>query len=199
MTQNLPPASGEVTRLLRAARAGDDEALHRIVPLVYDELRSLARRHLHRERAGHTLDATSLVHESYVRLAGSAALGASDRAHFLAIASRSMRQVLVDHARRVSAQKRGGEWQQTTLGDAAGAATVTLDAQELIALDDALASLDARQRRVVECRFFGGMEEADIAAALDVSERTVRRDWVKARAWLYAQLYPDRTEPPLPA
>lgn len=190
--------TGEVTRLLRAARTGDEEAMHRIVPIVYDELRALARRQLRRERAGHTLGATALVHESYMRLIGSAATGASDRAHFLAIASRSMRQVLVDHARRTSAHKRGGEWQQTTLND--WDASVNVEPEQMIALDDALARLEPRQRQVVECRFFGGMEETEIAAALGVSERTVRRDWVKARAWLYAHLYPDRPqEPPLPA
>jgi RNA polymerase sigma factor (TIGR02999 family) len=162
--------------------------MERIVPLVYDDLRAVARRHIQRERPGHTLGATALVHESYMRLIGSAALQARDRAHFLAIASRSMRQVLVDHARRVSAEKRGGDLHHTTLTD--GSASVELDPEELLALDAALDGLEERQRKVVECRFFGGMEESEIAAALDISERTVRRDWVKARAWLYSVLYP---------
>lgn len=182
---------GEVTRLLRAARAGDPDALERAVPLVYDELRALAERQLRGERSGHTLGATALVHESYLRLVGTAAVSATDRAHFLAIASRSMRQVLVDHARRVTAEKRGGGWARTTLTDHAG--PVDVAPEELVTLDEAIAGLDPRQRQVVECRFFGGMEEREIAEALGVSERTVRRDWVKARAWLYSILYP---EPP---
>lgn len=184
--------SASVTLLLQAARDGDDGALERIVPLVYDDLRAVARRHIQRERPGHTLGATGLVHESYMRLVGSAALHARDRAHFLAIASRSMRQVLVDHARRATAAKRGGELHHTTLTD--GSASVELKPEELLALDSALESLDERQRRVVECRFFGGMEESEIAEALGVSERTVRRDWVKARAWLYSVLYPEGSD-----
>ena len=194
MTHESSHETGQVTRLLRAARDGDPHALERVVPIVYEDLRVLARRQLRRERAGHTLGATALVHESYMRLVGSAALAATDRAHFLAIASRSMRQVLVDHARRVAAQKRGGDWQQTTLSDDAGA--LELNPEELIALDTALAELEPRQRQVVECRFFGGMEETEIAEALGVSERTVRRDWVKARAWLYSKLYPEPEPPP---
>ena len=197
MTAEPHAPQGEVTRLLAAARAGDADALQRVVPLVYEDLRALARRQLRRESGGHTLGATALVHESYMRLVGSAAREASDKSHFLAIAARSMRQVLVDHARRIASQKRGGDWQRTTLGgDEVG--TVELDPEELIALDDALARLEPRQRQVVECRFFGGMEEAEIAEALGLSERTVRRDWVKARAWLYAALYPD-AQPPMDA
>lgn len=195
MAADPDAAPGEVTRLLAAARAGDDDALQRVVPLVYEDLRALARRQLRRENAGHTLGATALVHESYMRLVGSAARGASDRGHFLAIAARSMRQVLVDHARRIASRKRGGDWQRTTLGgDEAGA--LELDPEELIALDDALSKLEPRQRQIVECRFFGGMEESEIAQALGLSERTVRRDWVKARAWLYATLYPESLQPP---
>jgi RNA polymerase sigma factor (TIGR02999 family) len=178
---------GDVTRLLAAARAGESEALDRLMPLVYDELRGLARHRLGRERAAHTLRATELVHEAYLKLAGGGAAAASDRAHFLAIASRAMRQVLVDHARRRQAAKRGGEWERTTLGGGNDAMEVRPD--EVLALDEALEELEPRQRQVVEYRFFGGMEEQEIAALLDVSERTVRRDWVKARAWLYRTLY----------
>jgi RNA polymerase sigma factor (TIGR02999 family) len=183
---------GDVTRLLQAARAGDVDALDRLVPILYDDLRALARHHLGRERAGHTLSATDVVHESFLRLASGAA-AAVDRSHFLAIASRSMRQVLVDHARRLAAGKRGGGWARTTLSGAPQ--PLDLDAEELLALDAALDRLDPRQRQVVECRFFGGMEETEIATALGVSERTVRRDWVKARAWLYSTLYPDNRAP----
>ena len=182
---------GEVTRLLQAVREGEPEALDRLIGLVYDELRLLARRQLARERAGHTLHATALVHEAYIKMAGSA-IDVSGRAHFLAIAARAMRQILVDHARRRQAQKRGGEWEVTTLTD--GARAVEFRPDEMLTLDRALDELDERQRQVVEFRFFGGMEESEIASVLGVSERTVRRDWVKARAWLYRSLYPRGAE-----
>jgi RNA polymerase sigma factor (TIGR02999 family) len=184
---------GEVTRLLAAARDGESEALDRLLPLVYDELRGMARGRLGLERAGHTLRATELVHEAYLKLAGGGAAAASDRAHFLAIASRAMRQVLVDHARKRQAAKRGGEWEQTTLGNGNDAMHFRPD--EVLALDDALEQLEPRQRQVVEYRFFGGLEEKEIAELLGVTERTVRRDWVKARAWLYRELYPDADPP----
>jgi RNA polymerase sigma factor (TIGR02999 family) len=192
----MEPGSGEVTRLLDDARRGESDALDRIYPRVYDELRGVAERQLRREQAGHTLHPTALVHEAYMKLSGGR-LEASSRAHFLAIAARAMRQVLVDHARRRGAHKRGGDWHATTLTD--GSASIELQPEEIIALDRALEGLDERQRQVVECRFFGGMEESEIAEALGVSERTVRRDWVKARAWLYNELYPtDVPGPPLP-
>jgi RNA polymerase sigma factor (TIGR02999 family) len=192
MDPDMPrPSTGEVTRLLDDVRDGDAGALDRIYPHVYEELRVVAARQLRREQQGHTLHPTALVHEAYVKLAGGG-LDASSRSHFLAIAARAMRQVLVDHARRRSAQKRGGEWHATTLTD--GSASVELQPAELIALDAALATLDERQRQVVECRFFGGMEEREVAEALGISERTVRRDWVKARAWLYRELYGEGLE-----
>lgn len=178
---------GEVTRLLRAVRAGDAAALDRIVPLVYDDLRRLARRQLGREGSPRSLRPTDLVHETYLKLVAGQAIDASDRAHFLAIAAHAMRQVLVDAARQRMAAKRGGGWKPTTLSDAHWTADLAPD--DLLALNDALATLDERQRRVVECRFFAGMEEQEIAEALGTSVRTVRRDWVKARAWLYARLY----------
>ncbi len=180
---------GEVTRLLQAARCGEREALDRLLPLVYDELRQLAARQLGRERAGHTLGATALVHEAYVKLSGGGTCGAGDRAHFLAIAARAMRQVLVDHARRRARAKRGGGWERTTLGE--GDAAVEFRPEEMLALDRALEELDPRQREIVEYRFFAGMEEREVAEVLGISERTVRRDWVKARAWLYRSLYPE--------
>ena len=179
----------EVTRLLRAAQEGEPSALERLIPLVYEDLRRLARRQLRHEYGERTLNATALVHESYLKL-GKGAVIARDRAHFLAIAARAMRQVLVDHARdRTAAMRGGGFWERTTLTD--GAWVGEFDADGMLALDDALGELEARQRQVVECRFFGGMEEQEIAAALGVSERTVHRDWVKARAWLYRYLYPE--------
>jgi len=177
----------DVTALLAAARGGDDGALERLLPVVYADLRAVAEREMRREAAGHTLQPTALVHEAYLRLAG-AAESAGDRTHFLAIAARAMRQVLVDHARRRDAAKRGGGAPPVTLTDAVGAGPLDLD--ELLALDRALDTLDPRQRQVVECRFFAGMEESEIATALGLSERTVRRDWAKARAWLYRELYP---------
>ncbi len=179
---------GDVTQLLEAVRDGDSQAMDRLVPLVYEELRALAKRELYREQQGHTLHATALVHEAYLKLAGSG-IPASDRAHFLAIAARAMRQVLVDHARRRKAVKRGGELVRTTLTDSG--APVDFRPDELIALDEAMEQLDPRQRQVVEFRFFAGMEEKEIAEVLGISDRTVRREWVKARAWLYRALYPD--------
>ena len=181
--------AGEVTRLLHAARAGDSEALERVFPLIYDDLRRAAQRVLRRERPDHTLQATELVHDAFLRLAGHVP-NVQHRAHFLAIAARAMRQVLVDHARRRGAAKRGGEWVRTTLGDDVGA-QAGMDAEELLALDDALARLEAHDKRlraVVEYRFFGGLTEKEIADALGVTERTVQRDWVRARAWLHKEL-----------
>jgi RNA polymerase sigma factor (TIGR02999 family) len=182
--------TGEVTRLLEAAEAGDREALERLVPLVYEDLRRVAHRQLDREGGGHTLQTTALIHEAYLKLAGGGSVNATSRAHFLAIAARAMRQVLVDYARRRKAAKRRGGVISVTLGDQPQ--PVDASAEDLLALDEALQQLDPRQRQVIECRFFGGMEEADIAAVLGVSERTVRRDWVKARAWLYQSLYPEK-------
>jgi RNA polymerase sigma factor (TIGR02999 family) len=184
---------GEVTRLLQAAGQGESDALERLLPLVYEDLRRLARRQLGYEYVERTLNPTALVHESYLKL-GRAAMAAHDRAHFLAIAARAMRQVLVDRARdRKAAKRGGGVWERTTLTD--GAWVGEFDPNDMLALDDALEKLEPRQRQVVECRFFGGMEEREIAAALGVSERTVHRDWIKARAWLYRYCYPEGDGP----
>ncbi len=178
---------GEVTRLLHAAVGGDRDALDRLVPLVYNDLHRLAHRQLGREGGGHTLQTTGLVHEAYMKLAGGK-VHAANRSHFLAIAARAMRQVLVDYARRRKAEKRGSGVAAVTLND--GDHGMEMSTDDLLALDEVLDQLEPRQRQVVELRFFGGMEEKDIAEALDISERTVRRDWVKARAWLYRALYP---------
>jgi RNA polymerase sigma factor (TIGR02999 family) len=180
------PPRGEVTRLLRAAREGDAAAMDRIIALVYDHLHLLAKRQLRREFGASTMHPTSLVHEAYMKLARGA-LDVEDRAHLLAIAARAMRQVLVENARRRLASKRGGEGATIALGEQSG--TRELSSEDLFALNDAVAALEPRQRHVVECRFFGGMDEQEIAATLGVTERTVRRDWVKARAWLYRALY----------
>jgi RNA polymerase sigma factor (TIGR02999 family) len=187
MTIEPPAGPGEVTRLLHAAVEGDREALDRLVPLVYEDLHRLAHRQLNREGGGHTLQTTGLVHEAYMKLAGGK-VNAASRSHFLAIAARAMRQVLVDYARRRKAEKRGSGVAAVTLND--GEQGVDVSPDDLLVLDEVLEQLEPRQRQVVELRFFGGMEEKDIAEALGISERTVRRDWVKARAWLYKALYP---------
>jgi RNA polymerase sigma factor (TIGR02999 family) len=181
------PDVGEVTRLLQAARGGERAAFERLVPIVYEDLRRLARRALAREYGERTLSATALVHEAYLKL-GAGAAAAADRAHFLAIAARAMRQVLVDHARERRAAKRGGEgWERTTLTD--GVWVGDFEPAEILELEQALESLEPRQRQVVEFRFFGGMDDQEIATVLGISERTVHRDWVKARAWLYRHFY----------
>ena len=183
----MAPAPGEVTRLLRGAREGDPAALDNVLALMYDDLRVLARRRLGREYQARTLEPTALVHEAYLKMMGGASVDAADRAHLLAIASRAMRQVLVDRARRRTAAKRADAWKQVTLTDAG--IPDGLDAEELLSLDDALARLEPRQRQIVECRFFGGMNDDEIAASLGVTDRTVRREWVKARARLNRALY----------
>jgi RNA polymerase sigma factor (TIGR02999 family) len=172
---------GEVTRPLRA-RAGEPEAGTDWFLSTHTCARSPGVASL----VERTMHPTSLVHEAFLKLGGSA-LHAEDRPHLLSIAARLMRQVLVDDARRRSAAKRRSWLERASLDDQHIA--LDLDVGELLALDDALAALEPRQRQVVECRFFGGMEDREIAAALGVTERTVRRDWVKARAWLYQMLY----------
>lgn len=181
---------GQVTELLRAAGAGDRDAFDRLLPLVYDELRRIAGRQLQAERAGHTLQTTALVHEAYMKLVDQSRIDWRDRAHFLGISARAMRQILIDHARRRDAQKRGGDRERTSLSNEGLGFEV--DLEELLALDEALDRLDAldsRLRQVVECRFFAGMTEEEIAGRLGVTTRTVQRDWAKARAWLHSELY----------
>jgi len=180
------PRNTQATALILALANGDRGALDRLIPLVYTELRSLAQRQLNREHGPRTLNATALVHEAYFKMAGNSP-AADHRTHFLSIAAHIMRQVLVDQARRRRAGKRGGDLVHTTLSDDAHA--VDFEPDELLALDEGLEQLEPRQRQVVELRYFGGMEEQEIAAVLKVTERTVRRDWVKARAHLYRMLY----------
>jgi RNA polymerase sigma factor (TIGR02999 family) len=192
-----PPAAGEVTRLLDGITRGEREAVDRLFPIVYDELRGLAHARVRRSFAPPTLDATGLVHEAYLKLAASGSIRAESRAHFLAIAGRAMRQVLVDRARSRNAAKRGGGALPVTLLD--GPCGGEIDATEILALNEALEQLEPRQRQIVEARFFGGMEEREIAAALRISERTVRREWVKARAWMMKVLISEaRTPSPAP-
>lgn len=186
--------AGEVTNLIREARGGSREALDRLLPVVYEELRRMAHRALRRERANHTLNTTALVHEAYLRLLDQDRADWHDRAHFLAIAATAMRRILVDYARRQKRLKRGGERRAVTLEDAMLVADQRADT--LIALDEALSSLGAlneRLSRVVECRFFAGLTTEETAAALQVTTRTVERDWQKARAWLYVRLHDEAT------
>jgi RNA polymerase sigma factor (TIGR02999 family) len=184
----------DITALLIAWRAGDEDALDQLFPRVYDELRQIAHRHLAREHEGHTLSTTALVHEAYLKLVDQTRAQWTDRAHFFAVAARVMRRILVDYARRHQAKKRGGPAAPLPLDDEAlGNATLVADerADMLLALDEALtrlAGIDERLSRVVECRFFGGLTEEETAHALSVTARTVRRDWVKAKGWLHQAL-----------
>lgn len=183
-----PNPSSDVTRWLHEWSAGDPSAADRLLPVLYRELHLLAEGYLSRERRGHTLQPTALVNEAWLRLADQ---GASwqNRAHFLGVAAQAMRRVLVDHARRRAAGKRGGGAARVTLSDdVAAVAGASID---LVLLDDALnrlAALDARQARVVEMRFFAGLDVAAVSAALGVSEKTVKRDWAAAKAWLHREL-----------
>jgi RNA polymerase sigma factor (TIGR02999 family) len=188
MTQ---PERIDITRLLQAHAAGNPGALEQVLPLVYDELRVIARARLRREHGGHTLAPTELVHEAFLKLMP-ARVAWNDRTHFYAIASRAMRNVLIDHAMRRGAAKRGGGAAAITLpDDAAAAGSDQESVEELIALGEALSRLeqiDARQARVVECRFFGGLSIDETAEALGISPATVSRDWTFARAWLHHEM-----------
>jgi RNA polymerase sigma factor (TIGR02999 family) len=167
-----------------AAGAAED-----LFPELYDELRRIAHRQLGAERTGHTLCTTALVHEAYVKLADQTRARFASRSHFLAVASQAMRRILVAYARRVKTEKRGGDWRRLDFD--AVEIPVEERAEALVALDAAmqrLAGLNPRLSRVVECRFFGGMTEEEIAGALAVTERTVRRDWIKAKGWLVREL-----------
>jgi len=178
-----------VTQALIGASAGDAEAAENLWALTYEELRRIAYRMIQGERSDHTLSGTALVHEAFVRLVDQNRVEWQDRAHFFAVAAQACRRILIDHARRHRAQKRGG-----------GRARVTLDrvqleeerrSEDLLDLHDALErlkELDERLAQVVEYRYFGGLSETEIAEVMEVSERTVRRDWVKARAWLHKEL-----------
>ena len=181
----------DVTGLLLSWRQGDAAALDRLVPLVYDELRRVARRHLQRELPGHALQATALVHEVYLRLVDVERLTLNGRTHFFAVAAKLMRQVLVDQARRQHADKRGGGATMVSLDDVSPAAQPP--SVDVLALDEALAalaSIDARQSHVVELRFFAGLNIDEAAEALGISPATVEREWALARAWLFRRLSP---------
>ncbi len=178
-----------ITELLRAYAGGDRDAFDELVPLVYDELRRIARNHLRRTNRGATLDTTALVHEAYLKLAGQKGMRVEDRGHFLAIAACAMRQVIISRARARLAAKRGGGVVPVTLDEE----RVGSDAQAewLLDLDHALTELRARDERLsrtVECRFFAGLSEEETAQALGVSLRTAQRNWMRARAWIRSEL-----------
>jgi RNA polymerase sigma factor (TIGR02999 family) len=182
-------AQPEITALLQQLSAGSSEALHAIIPLVYRELRSIARHHLRREDPGHTLNTTALVHEAYLRLVDVRRVEWQDRTHFFAMASRMMRRILINYARQRKREKRGGGRVPLSLEERDLPIDQNLD--DLLALDEALTRLEAsneRRCRVVECRFFAGLEIDEIAQVLGVSPGTVKRDWRLARLWLNRQL-----------
>lgn len=179
----------DVTNQLLAWRAGEASARESLFPLVYDELRRIAHRHMSGERAGHTLDTTGLVHEAYLKLVDQTRVEWTDRSHFFAIASNAMRRILVDYARRYRTDKRGAAPRRVSLTDDMLVAEERADT--LLAVDEALlelAKIDERLSRVVECRFFAGLTEEETAEALGVTARTVRRDWTKAKGWLHKAL-----------
>jgi RNA polymerase sigma-70 factor, ECF subfamily len=192
----LPPQPGDATRLMAAAAKGDRTAAEQLLPLVYEQLRKSAQLHMGGERAGHTLQATALVHEAYLKLVGVRTLPWQGRAHFYAAAAEAMRRVLLDHAKARGRMKRGGGLARIHLDDVAtlggpAAEDPRPDREDFVALDDAirrLASRDPRMAEVVRLRFYAGLEVSQVALVLDVSERTVKNDWAFARAWLEREM-----------
>jgi RNA polymerase sigma-70 factor (ECF subfamily) len=179
----------EVTLLLSALTRGDEGAASKLIPVVYNELRRLAASYMRRERADHTLQATALVHEAFLKLVEQRAVNWQSRAHFFGVAAQLMRRILIDHARGHLRQKRGGEHKKVSLDEA----FIFSEQQsaELLAVDESLtrlSKLDQRQGRVVELRFFGGLSVGEAAEVLGISPKTVKRDWSIAKAWLYADL-----------
>lgn len=186
----------DVTKLLQAANQGDESALEELVPLVYDELRWLARRQLNRESQPRTLSTTALVHEAYIKLVGAPELPAQNRRHFYAAAAKAMRHIMISEARRRGAKKRGDNAQRLTLEP--GSIAVDEVSAELLSLDQALEELEAtdeRLARIVEFRFFGGLTVDETAELTELSPRTVKRDWRLARAWLFRQLSTPLSQP----
>ena len=185
------PEHRDITRLLGEWSEGREEAFDELFALVYDDLSRIARNHLRGEGAGHTLSTQALVHESYMRLLGKPGSGWDGRSHFYAVASRAMRRILIDYARKKRTEKRGGAQARVTLGDDVRAPDRDLD--ELLAIGkglEELEALDPRMARIVECRFFGGLTMAETAEALGTSVRTVERGWTRARGHLYRRLAP---------
>ena len=185
MTQD----SHEVTQLLIQWSNGDKAALDKLMPLIYEELRQLARHYMNRERAGHTLQTTALVNEAYLRLINRKQVHWQNRAHFFAIAAHLMRSILVDHARSHAYAKRGGGARKIALDEAL--AVSQQRAADVVALDDALkrlAEIDRQQSRIVELKFFGGLTIEETAEVLELSPATIKREWSTAKAWLYHEL-----------
>jgi RNA polymerase sigma-70 factor (ECF subfamily) len=191
MTPEDPgPKPGEVTQLLFAWNAGDSSAVERLMPLVYTELRGIADRQFRRERVGHTLQPTAVVHEAYFRLVDQTRVTWKNRGHFFAIAAQAMRRILIDHARARAAEKRGGREERVTL-DVGIASPEPADDVDLLALDEALVrlkELDEPQARIVELRFFGGLSIEETAEVLETSASSVKREFRSARAWLFHEL-----------
>lgn len=195
MSDPRTESTGEITRILQRAAGGEREAIDELFPIVYRELRNVAARYMNQEHGGRTLQATALTHEAYLRLLGSGIPDVADRAHFLAIAARAMRQILVERARARKRKKRGGEMQRVTfvpelVGGAEPAGVPELD---ILGLEDALQKLSAsyaRKARVVELLYFGGMTSGEAALVLAVTRRTVERDWQFARLWLLREMLP---------
>jgi len=180
----------DITGLLRELSQGRPQALDRLMPIVYDELRRIAHEQLRGERPGHTLSTTALVHEAYLKLVNVRHVEWQDRAHFFAMAARLMRHILIDYARTKKREKRGHDAVHVPLAEASDV-PVAATAEELLALDDALAHLEGhseRQCRIIECRCFAGLSLEETAAALGISVATVKRDWTFARAWLNREL-----------
>ena len=189
MKKDPPRQEHEITQLLAEWREGNQAALDDLYPLVYDELHRLARRYMSRERKGHTLQTTALINEAYVRLVDQRNVHWANRSHFFAISAQIMRRMLIDHARRYAYAKRGGGARQVSLDETA--TVVSGDLSEFLRLDEALKSLeelDPRRSQVVELKYFGGLNNDEIAGVLKISKNTVIRDWNMARAWLYRQL-----------
>ena len=186
-----PRATGEITEILARCANGEREAFDRLVPLVYEDLRRIAHRRLQAERTDHTLDTTAVVHEAYVHLVDQATATWNDRAHFFAVAARVIRNVLVDYARQQGATKRGGDRVRVPLRADAAVSDREDAMVELVDLDRALTELGARDpqlEKIVECRFFAGLTVPETAEALNSSERTVARRWIRAKAWLFETL-----------
>jgi RNA polymerase sigma factor, TIGR02999 family len=190
--EGQPPSPADVTRILHEWKDGNREALDRLIPIVYDELRTLASRQLAHEWRHDRLQTTTVVNEAYVKLFGQREVDWQNRGHFFAIAAQLMRRILVDHARRELRQKHGGGVVHVELNDAVSKPTEpSLDALDALALDDALRKLEALdpdQGRIVELRFFGGLTVEETAAALGISAATVKREWAIAKGWLYREL-----------
>ena len=182
-------ASAEITQILQDWNEGRTDAQERLLPIVYEELKRQARILMSRERADHTLQPTALVHEAFMRLAAQSGIDWKNRSHFYGIAARLMRQILVDHARLHAAEKRGGNPIRFALDDLQ--IPVEERAESILLVNEVLnrlAAIDEQQARIVEMRFFGGMNNGEIAEALDISERTVGREWQSARLWLYREM-----------